>query len=283
MHSLHRCLANLSPTKPTAQYSGSYAFAQAWTQNATLPIPPGLVGLLISRDWGRLMGKCKRPADGPPMLINHMIALFPEIWIVGNDHVEGAMEQWAARNESLKFRQHPLIHIPADNAAEVTIVIQAIIDATKATTTNPRAVIISSGQNDLLNLTTAALRAQFEKTILACERMMQPQRRNNKQFLGIIVTPIQPQLLYPTYNKQSAARRKLSNINRKIAAVASISGNAIASPAEIKHQEEKWFHPTKLQQLSTAGHQAVASAWHYELTRLATAQSPSVWDRLSEM
>jgi len=171
------------------------------------------------------------------MLTNLTFALIPEkeaIWIFGQDHVPEVLAKWVEDRALDQFKDWDLIWLEVDSITGIAPKLNATLQEEGYI---PSQILISIGQRDFLKLSTANLRETFQNMFQDCSALIKRSPRQ-KCTANMLISPVVPQLVYPTYNKQSAAKKKWLGINRKINALCALhqalltpsSGISIGSP-----------------------------------------------------
>jgi len=198
------------------------------------------------------------------------------IWIMGSDHVQEVINVWEAALALEEFDVK--IEFMWLFVETVSDVFPILLRAIKLEGYVPSQILIATGQQDLIDMSTANIRARFEKMITKCTRLV---NRTPKRtcVASLLLSPIQPQFYYPTYKKQAAAKHKLLNINRKINAVASNTACLVTPSTGIKTGEQSHFAPDQVRTLSSKAATLLAESW---LIAVRSNSDSSVWGRLSE-
>jgi len=171
------------------------------------------------------------------------------------------MAQWVAVHALQPFKTWDLLWFDTDTVPEIAEVLRIALTEEKYI---PSQILISIGQDDLLSQSTACLREQFQAMFAKAITTIDASKRR-KCTAKMIISPIQPQLIYPTYNKQSAARKKWLGLNRKINALATQHHCMVTPFTGINPREERFFADGD-RCLSPEAVELLAHSWMLALT-----------------
>ena len=204
------------------------------------------------------MLESKLQAVGSLIHINLTFALISEkeaLWVFGIDHVQQVSDHWEAVH-ALQHCKGPLLWLEIDSVTDVAFALKQTL---RQENYIPTQIFISIGRLDILSTSTAVLREQFETMVQNCICVIDKSPRK-RCVAKMIIAPIQHQLIYPTYNKQAAARKKLNGINRKINALAA-SNACLVTPSSGITGDQKYFLTDSDHCLSPLAVELLAHSW----------------------
>lgn len=199
------------------------------------------------------------------MQVEHTFVVISEkkaVWILGSDHVEGALEEWMAAHGQAAFRGADFLWCKVDSVSQIFGGLVATARREKGLASH---ILVSVGGQDLIDMGNRRLRSQFEKMIEKSVAFIGKSGKRSSTVANLIISPVQANFYYPTYKKQSAARQKLLGINRKINALAAKHACIVTPPTGIQSGNQDHFDNKQCKTLSKRGHELLAHSWFIAL------------------